>query len=125
MKFDSNMPIYIQVMNMIKGQIVSGELQSEDKLPSVRDLAVLLKVNPNTIQRTYQELEREGLAITQRGLGRYVVADMERTEMLRSDMCGELIKGFLGEMTALGFSQKEIVEMLKRDIEIITNKVQL
>lgn len=119
MEFDNNMPIYIQVMNMLKRQIVSGELQSDDKLPSVRELAVLLKVNPNTIQRTYQELEREGFAITQRGLGRYVTDDIERTESLKVEMCKELIEGFMDEMKGLGFSKKEIIQMITKNSEDI------
>ena len=112
MEFDNNTPIYMQVMNMLKRQVVSGELQADDKLPSVRELAIRLKVNPNTIQRTYQELEREGIAITQRGLGRYVTNDTVRTEVLKEEMFQELIENFLQEMKALGFSQEEIIQLI-------------
>ena len=119
MEFDNNMPIYIQVMNMLKRQIVSGELQSDDKLPSVRELAVLLKVNPNTIQRTYQELEREGIAETQRGLGRYVTGDKGRTQLLKDEMSHTLIEGFMEEMKGLGFSKEEIVQMITKNSEDI------
>lgn len=105
----------MQVMNMLKRQIVSGELQGDEKLPSVRELAILLKVNPNTIQRTYQELEREGITITQRGLGRYVTNDVDRTQTLKDDMCHELVENFLKEMKALGFSKKEIIQLIKKN----------
>ena len=106
-------------MNMLKRQIVSGELQSDDKLPSVRELAVLLKVNPNTIQRTYQELEREGIAVTQRGLGRYVTDDTGRTQVLKEEMCQELMENFMREMRALGFSNREIIQLIIKNSEDI------
>ncbi len=112
MEFDNNTPIYIQVMNMLKRQVVSGELQGDEKLPSIRELAILLKVNPNTIQRTYQELEREGIAITQRGLGSYITNNIDRTKALKEEMCQELLEKFLGEMKALGFSQEEIIKLI-------------
>ena len=106
----------MQVMNMLKRQIVSGELQDNEKLPSVRELAILLKVNPNTIQRTYQELEREGIAITQRGLGTYVTNDRERTVLLKQEMCQELMGNFLQEMKALGFSREEILQLTIKNL---------
>ena len=57
--FDESIPIYIQIMDMIKQRICAGQLSMGDKLPSVRDMAGELMVNPNTVQRAYQELERE------------------------------------------------------------------
>ncbi len=68
MEFNDNLPIYIQIMNLIKSSIASGEIRGGgDKLPSVREFSKELKVNPNTIQRSYQELERENIVFTQRG----------------------------------------------------------
>lgn len=121
MEFDNNTPIYIQVMDMIKKQIVSKELQGGDKLPSVRELAITLKVNPNTIQRTYQELEREGISETQRGLGRYVTDDRQRTKLLKDEMCNELIQNFIKEMRALGFTDDIIIQMVLNNIEEAEN----
>ena len=117
MEFDNNTPIYIQVMDMIKKQIVSKELQGGDKLPSVRELAIALKVNPNTIQRTYQELEREGIAETQRGLGRYVTDDGQRTKLLKDEMCNALIQNFIREMRDLGFTDDHIIQMMSNNLE--------
>ncbi|AIM10674.1 GntR family transcriptional regulator [Bacillus anthracis] len=71
-EFSPNTPIYIQVMEYIKKEIVTGHLLPGDKIPSVRELASELQVNPNTIQRTFQELERDGVVVTRRGMGRYV-----------------------------------------------------
>lgn len=122
MEFDNNSPIYMQVMNMIKKQIVSGELKSGDKLPSVRDLAVVLKVNPNTIQRTYQELEREGIAEAQRGLGRYVTSDDASIQLLKNEMYKELIQSFIREMRGLGFSDEKIIQMIKTTLREVGNE---
>lgn len=122
MEFDNNSPIYMQVMNMIKKQIVSGELKSGDKLPSVRDLAVVLKVNPNTIQRTYQELEREGIAEAQRGLGRYVTNDDASIQLLKNEMYKELIQSFIREMRGLGFSDEKIIQMIKTTLREVGNE---
>jgi len=116
-KFDNNTPIYMQVMDMIKKQIVSNELQSGDRLPSVRELAIRLKVNPNTIQRTYQELERDGIAETQRGLGRYVTDDKQRTQLLKDEMCQDIIQNFIKEMRALGFTDDRIIRIMLKSLE--------
>ena len=77
-EFSPNTPIYIQVMEHIKKEIVTGHLLPGDKIPSVRELASELQVNPNTIQRTFQELERDGVVVTRRGMGRYVTNEGEK-----------------------------------------------
>ena len=117
MKFDDNLPIYIQIMNLIKSEIVSGELSGGDKLPSVREYSKELKVNPNTVQRTYQELEREGLVFTQRGMGTFVTEDSKIVRNLKTDMASEIINSFLEEMKGLGFQNSEIVNILSEWIE--------
>lgn len=76
-EFDNNQPIYIQIMNYIKGEIITGKLKPGDKIPSVRELAAELQINPNTVQRTFQELEREEIVETRRGMGRYVTGREE------------------------------------------------
>lgn len=123
MEFDNNSPIYIQVMNMLKRQILSGKLKSNDKLPSVRELAIYLKVNPNTIQRTYQELEKEGFTIVRPGLGRYVTDDIGRTKILKEQMCKGLIDDFVGEMKGLGFSKQDMIQMIECDLETVESRI--
>lgn len=117
MNFDDNLPIYIQIMNLIKSEIVAGEINGGDKLPSVREYSKELKVNPNTVQRTYQELEREGLVFTQRGMGTFVTEDMDIIKSLKKDMAAGIIQGFLEEMRGLGFSTEEIINILSEWIE--------
>ncbi|WP_416828897.1 GntR family transcriptional regulator [Ectobacillus polymachus] len=114
MEFSSNLPIYIQIMNLIKTKVVSGEINGGEKLPSVRDFSKELKVNPNTIQRAYQELEREELVITQRGMGTFVTKDIHVIVKLKQSMATELIDRFITEMEKLGFQSTEIKTMISK-----------
>lgn len=115
MKFDSKLPIYVQIVDYIKGKIISKEYDVGDKLPSVRELSTELKVNPNTIQRSYQELELEGLIYTKRGMGTFVIEDEEIIMKERKGMAKELVKELLDSLEVLGFSHKEIVELIEEN----------
>ena len=115
-EFSPNTPIYIQVMEYVKKEIVTGHLLSGDKIPSVRELASELQVNPNTIQRTFQELERDGVVVTRRGMGRYVTNEGEKTMDLRKDMAKELLHSFIDGMDNLGFSEEEILSILRSSL---------
>lgn len=117
MDFKDNLPIYIQIMNLIKGKMVSGKINGGDKLPSVRELSKELKVNPNTIQRTYQELEREELVFTQRGMGTFVTEDKEIVRNLKKGMATNIINNFIMEMKKLGFKSNEIIEIISEWID--------
>ena len=112
MNFDNNLPIYIQIMDHIKRQVIIGELKEGDKLSSVREMASQLKVNPNTVQRSYGELERENLVFTQRGMGTFLTEDKEEIDSLKKEMANNFIDSFMGDMKAIGFDKKEIIELL-------------
>jgi DNA-binding transcriptional regulator YhcF (GntR family) len=115
--FDERIPIYIQIMNLIKRDIVIQKLKPGSKLPSVREMAASLQVNPNTLQRAYQELEREGITYTQRGMGTFVKEDVEMIGELKREMAKDIINNFVEGMRNLGFSGKEIVEVVKDSIK--------
>ena len=117
MNFDSNQPIYIQIMDLIKRQIITGELKEGDKLPSVREIATDLKVNPNTIQRSYQELERENLVYTQRGMGTYVTEDKELVKELKKTLAKNIINSFIDDMKAIGYSPHEIIDLINNRVK--------
>ncbi len=119
MKFNDNLPIYIQIMNLLIKQIISGELKGGEKLPSVRELSTELKVNPNTIQRSYQELEREGVVFTQRGMGSFVSEDMKVLNELKINMASNIVKHFMEDMESLGFSKEAIVELINQEAKEI------
>lgn len=113
-KFDNNLPIYTQIMHFIKTEIAAGKLSGGDKLPSVRDFAKEVKVNPNTIQRSYQELERDGLVFTQRGMGTFVTEDQEQIKALKMSLAVSLTDNFIKEMENLGFTTDEIAAMIAK-----------
>jgi DNA-binding transcriptional regulator YhcF (GntR family) len=117
MEFNSNQPIYMQIMSLLKSKIASGEISGGDKLPSVRELSKELKVNPNTIQRAYQELEREGIVFTQRGMGTYVTENIEAIRCLKMNMAEEIIGKFFMDMKRLGFNMNEIKRIFIERIE--------
>lgn len=116
-EFSPNIPIYVQVMEYIKKEIVTGRLAPGEKIPAVRELAGELQVNPNTIQRTFQELEREGIAETHRGTGRFVTMDVEKITELRKEMAKELLDNFINGMNNLGFTEEEILSILCSSLE--------
>ncbi|HIR27740.1 MAG TPA: GntR family transcriptional regulator [Candidatus Choladousia intestinigallinarum] len=113
MEFNPALPIYLQVMTMIKRDIVTGELMPGGKLPSVRDMAVQFAVNPNTVSRVYRELESEGICYTKRGMGTFVTEEPEVVGRLKAEMAGELMDQFLEGMKRLGMSGEEVIQLVK------------
>ncbi len=115
--FDDNIPIYLQIVNFIKEEIVTGKLKGGDKLVSVRELSQQLKVNPNTVQRAYQELEREGLTYTQRGMGNFVSEDKSLILKLKKEMSKDILDSFIDGMLKLGFDSSEIVVLVNERLK--------
>jgi len=116
-EFDEKIPIYLQIMDFIKKEIVKGNLKGGDKLPSVRELAEMLKVNPNTVQKAYQELEREGITYTLRGTGSFVTEDERKIEDLKKQMAISILEKFYKDMKDIGFSDEDIVNLLQSYIK--------
>jgi len=116
MIFNDNLPIYLQVMNLIRKKLVLGEIKEGDKLSSVRELSTEFKVNPNTIQRAYQELEREGLVYTQRGMGTFVTEEEKIINKLKNDMASNMVKTFIQEMKSIGYEGKDIVKLINESV---------
>ncbi|QXM06581.1 GntR family transcriptional regulator [Crassaminicella indica] len=112
MEFDTRIPIYLQIIEKIKKEITLGKLKKGEKIPSVRSMASELKVNVNTIQRAYQELEREGVTFTQRGKGSFVTEDEKMLNKIKEDMANELIKSFVEGMKELGYGNEGIVKSI-------------
>lgn len=114
LKFENNTPIYVQIMNWIKEQIVSGRFLPGSRLPSVRDMSEQFNVTSNTIQRVLRELEIEGIIYTQRGIGVFITEDKDKITSLRLNMSNQLVEKFIGSMKLLGFSEDEIVNAVIR-----------
>lgn len=115
--FNDNMPIYIQIMNYVKENIVNGSFQLGDKLQSVREFSKELRVNPNTLQRAYQELERDGIIFTQRGLGSFISKDKKIMEKLKEEMSREIVQNFLDGMNKMGVKREDILSLVKKELE--------
>jgi GntR family transcriptional regulator len=109
----SDRPIYLQLVEKIQLQIVSGFYKPGDKLPSVRELAAVASVNPNTMQKAFTELERSGLIITQRTSGRLVTEDLGMIKEIQQDLATEQIVAFFDKMKELGFEKEEIISLLQ------------
>jgi len=117
MNFDPMKPIWAQVANRLKQQIVSGVLPSGSKLPGGRDLALQYGINPNTAARIYQELEREGICATRRGMGTYVTEDKERIQSMKESMIRDALERFLSDLAGLGIQRKDALIWLQKEEE--------
>lgn len=111
-ELNSKEPIYLQIIAHIKKKIVSGELKGGERILSVREYASELKVNPNTIQKVYYELENEGLIYTQRGIGKFVTESEEKINFLRQELFNETIDKFIEDSIALGFTKDKILAII-------------
>lgn len=118
-QFNSNQPIYLQIVENIKKEIISGQLKANEQLATVRDLAIKYQVNPNTVQRAFSELEREGLVRSERTAGRYVCSNEELKKSLKQQMIEEKVISFVSELTQLNVSLNEclayITEAYKKE----------
>ena len=122
--FRNDLPIYSQLVDKIKLAIVSGALPPGARLASVRELAAEAGVNPNTMQRALQELEREEMVYSQRTSGRFVTEDGAVIERAKRRLAEEQIRGFLEGMAGLGYQKQEILSLLTDGtIEIHENEV--
>ena len=114
---DNERPIYLQLMERIQQDIVSGVYKPGDKIPSVRDLALDAAVNPNTMQKALSELERSGLVYSQRTSGRFITEDTEMIKNLKRDLAAEHIRNFFQKMRPLGFSDEETLKNIQATIK--------
>lgn len=114
---DSDRPIFLQIVERIQTDIVSGRCQPGDKLPSVRDLAAEASVNPNTMQKAFAELERTGLVYSRRTSGRFITEDCHMIEQLKTSLATEKMEEFLAQMRQLGFQNDEILSLMNQTMK--------
>lgn len=105
--FDNERPIYVQLKEQIKVLIISGYFNLGSRLPSVRELALTIKVNPNTIQKALSELEDEKLIFTERTNGKYVTNDSNLIEAVKRDLAKEKVFKYLNDMSSIGITFEE------------------
>lgn len=114
---DNNMPIYLQLIDRIQRDIISGRYGPGDKLPSVRELAVEAAVNPNTMQKALSELERGGLVYSQRTSGRFITEDEELLKELKREQAAGYLAEFMANMHNLGLKDEEIRALFEEAME--------
>jgi DNA-binding transcriptional regulator YhcF (GntR family) len=121
-QFQSTQPIYLQIMERIKKEIVSEVLLPKQQLPTVRDLAILYQVNPNTVQRALSELERLDLVKSDRTVGRFVSDDLDLIQSLRKQMIMDKVESFVDEISQLNVSQEESMNYINQAFRERNNK---
>ena len=114
---DSSRPIYLQIIERVQMDIITGRYQPGDKLPSVRDLAQEAAVNPNTMQKALSELERSGLIYSQRTSGRFITEDKELIHQMKKELAAAEVSAFVAHMKQLGITPEEIRQLLAEMIE--------
>ena len=110
---DNDRPIYAQIVERIQLQIVSGIYKPGDKLPSVRELAAVAGVNPNTMQKALVELENEGLVYTERTNGKFVTENVELIEKIKNELAKEKVNNYLNDMKNIGITYNEALKYLQ------------
>ncbi len=114
---DTDRPIFVQIVERIRMDIISGKYEPGGKLPSVRELAAEAAVNPNTMQRAFAELERTGLVYSRRTSGRFITEDQKMIETLKTEIEKEKIQLFLESMQQLGYEKEEMMSLMQQFLE--------
>ena len=114
--FDNERPIYLQLVEQLRIAIVSGAFLPGARLPSVRELALTAKVNPNTMQKALCELEGEGLVLTERTNGKFVTTDLALLQRAKDTLAKQYTAHFFDEMARLGFNRAAAVDYLQSDL---------
>jgi len=110
----SGVPFYKQVILQVEMAIVDGRLGNGDQLPTVRSLAVALKINPNTVARAYNEMEIRGIVNTQQGTGTFISdKKIELTEVEREKILSEMTRPYLSNARAYGFTLEDLIKHLQ------------
>lgn len=112
-EFQSSKPIYMQIVDKIVIDILQNKQGTGEKLPSVREMAVRMGVNPNTIQRAYGELERMNVVETRRGQGTFVLENHTLLNEIKRSMQEEIIENYVEQMLEIGASKGDMIQQLQ------------
>lgn len=110
-------PIFIQIIEYIKVELITGQKKPGEKLPSVRELAKVFDINPNTVQKAYQLLEEEGIIKSERGSGSYITENLEKVREIREQMVSGATLNFIEKMKSYGCTSAEMQQMLNKRLE--------
>ena len=112
-EYDDKIPIYLQIKNYLYRQIINGSLKLGEKLPSIRQLAVDLSVNVNTVQRALSEMINEEIIVSKRGKGNFVTEDLSKVDKLKSELVTSYIHDMYENLHDLNISDDEILKYIK------------
>lgn len=110
--FDDKQPIYLQLLEIFMAKIVSGEWEPGSQMDSVRNIALDFGLNPNTVQKSLAELERLGLASSERTARRVITSDLERIQNLRKEMAVQNTKNYIQQVQALHLSEEDVIALI-------------
>jgi GntR family transcriptional regulator len=114
----SSTPIYVQIVNSIKEGILKGVFEPGEKLPSVRDMAKMMTLNPNTVQKAYKELEREKVVVTIQGRGTFISEEYKpRKDEHKLNEVKEIFKKGIIEAFYMGFNKEELINLIRNLID--------
>ena len=111
--FDNERPIYVQLVEKLRIEIVSGKLNAGERIPSVRELALTTRVNPNTMQKALTELENEGLIYTERTNGKFVTTNKELIEKIKKELAVEKVNNYIKDMKNIGITFEQSIKYLQ------------
>lgn len=111
--FDNERPIYVQLVEKLRTEIISGKLKNGERIPSVRELALTTRVNPNTMQKALAELENEGLIYTERTNGKFVTDNKELIEKVKRELAEEKVNNYINDMKNIGITFEESIQYLQ------------
>ncbi len=112
-EFDNERPIYIQLAEILRIKIITGELKQGQRIPSIRELALTMKVNPNTMLKALLELEKEQLIYTERTNGKYVTSNQDLISYVRNNIANEIVHNYLNKMQIIGLDYQEALKYLQ------------
>ncbi len=113
--FDKHTPVYMQIADRIRSGIISGEYPSGSQIPSVRQLALVAAVNPNTMQHALMELEAEGLLHSEGTSGRFVTEDPKLLESARRQAAKRLVSAFASQARQMSLTKEEIIDLIEEE----------
>lgn len=117
MQDNGSIPIWLQISEMIRIRIIAGKIPAGEKLPSVREIAVTERANPNTVQKALAVLEDEGLIFTDRTNGKFVTYDTAKIDAEKSRYAKRLASEYLSAAAAVGFSAEDAVSLIREEMK--------
>lgn len=112
--FNTNEPIYLQIVKYFKRQIINGQFKCGDEIPSRRELASTLRVNANTVQRAYKEMEDQGIIETIRNFQSTITTDVTIVEQMKIDMIDEMMENFIESLKSINVDKDDAIMLLNK-----------